>query len=117
MEYKDLSREDTSSIVDAEALFQYIQNVLGIYKGEIPFKRNFGCNIEEYLFEPYSFINLKFIESEVRRAIANDIPFVSLEDINGEFNHENGEYKIHITVRVPFTDKVLTTSVDYKLEE
>ena len=110
--YKDLNKRG-NTLTNVSAILNYISNLLNTRVGELPFNRAFGTYLEDYLFEPYSFIQAKKIELEIKRAISKWIPMVYLKDVTVDFDVNTNTYKITIVVIPDKIGKV----VEYTFEK
>ncbi len=69
IKYGDLSKVGRN-LVNQNAVLDSVVNILFTKKGSIPNRREFGSELESYLFRPYSFLNARLIYSEVKYAIS-----------------------------------------------
>ena len=66
MNYKDFGKKG-ENLSDKEAVLRLIDNILGIRKDEVPFRRHLGSTIEDYLYEPYTFATSMLLMSAIKR--------------------------------------------------
>ena len=78
--YKDIPlTEDKDSVLDAESVFQAVNNILSTKKGERLFLPEFGSLLEELLFEPIDDDTAFLIKTELIRAIEEWDPRVQID--------------------------------------
>lgn len=68
LKYGDLSQVG-ANLKNQSAPIQAVVNILNTRIGEDPFNRLFGCRIEDYLFEPFSFSISRLILSDAVASI------------------------------------------------
>lgn len=75
---KNFGSGDLARITNDESIYSALKNIIMTRKGERPFFPEFGCNVMGLLFENYNQFTEKTLETEVRTAIENFEPRVSL---------------------------------------
>ena len=78
---KNFGTKDLARLTNEESIYNSLKNIVFTRKGERPFFPEFGCNIMSILFENYNRFTQKTIETEVRTAIENFEPRVSLIEV------------------------------------
>lgn len=90
-EFKDVSLAFTAHPITADltiirnerAINNAIKNLIMYHFGEVPFQRNVGSDIRNYMFEVVDEATAQFIEQEIERVIEEHEPRAK---ITGEFN-------------------------------
>jgi phage baseplate assembly protein W len=114
--YKDVNKNDSSLVYDVDAVKGYINNVLNTKKGELPFKRRLGTDLEKYLFQPYTFVTLKLLESEIKRSLARWVPMAQIKEITTNFNPDSEQYEIMILFKVKGLEDIYSYSTTMKIK-
>ncbi len=72
--------------------------ILRTRPGERLLLPDFGCGLDDYLFEPNSVSNLRLIQEEVKRSLARWEPRIALDDVRVGLNPEDPR-AVDITVQ------------------
>lgn len=75
---KNFGSGDLARLTNDESIYNTLKNIIMTRKGERPFFPEFGCNVMGLLFENYNQFTEKTLETEIRTAIENFEPRVSL---------------------------------------
>lgn len=98
---------DLSTVTNERAVNQSLYNIIRTPKGSRPFDPEFGCDIDQSMFENMSDISSYQIQRSIREAIENYEPRAILEKQNGvevlAIPDEN-EYIVNIRYRL-LTDR------------
>jgi len=113
--YQDISLNG-KDLYNKNAVLNYLDNLLSIRVGEVPFNRAFGTYLENYLFEPYSFLVAKKIELEIERAIARWLPMVTVENISVDFNPDSQEYDINLSIKIDKIQEIIDYNKTLKMK-
>ena len=110
LSYDSRAAEPNDMVFNEESLNKAIVTILGTRRGSRVFRRDFGSNLVDMLFEPIDEITAQRIESEILRAIgdyesritmrsATVIPdyaeqryFVELEYVIPQLNNKSSEF-------------------------
>jgi phage baseplate assembly protein W len=95
-------------IVNIDAIKNYIGNILTTRVGSLPFKREFGSYLEDYLFEIPTKLTENKIKLEIYRALSKWLKDIEIKEIQTEFNELTQEYKVYIEFNI---DKLNNTGV------
>ena len=79
--YKDLNENSPTlkpEVKDAQAVAQWIENLLMTRRGEVLFKPNYGSNFYEYLFELVDDNNALVLFSEIEAIVQKYDPEVTI---------------------------------------
>lgn len=108
--YKDLPTDLRSNqsriITDREAVKQAIYNILHTRKGEMPGKPDYGCPIDNYVFEQMDPTLQTLLYGDLKSALTELEPRISVQDIAIEFQ----EAYNRIDVEVKFSYSGVKTS-------
>ena len=102
--FKDLSvtfkkhpvTDDLVQVKDKAAIVQAIQSILLTRKGERPFQPEFGCDVQNMLFEPLDYASAGTIKQEIREAINRYERRVSVTLIECEPDFDNNGYNVQM---------------------
>ncbi len=97
---KNFGTGDVARITNEESIFSSLRNIVLTRKGERPFFPEFGCNITSLLFENYNQFTQRAVETEVRTAIENFEPRVSLIRllVNGQPDENTVDVSLYFTI-------------------
>jgi len=110
IKYSDMSLSGPN-IKEYDSVLASINNILSTRVGERLNNRKFGCRLEDYLFEPFSFTVSKLILSEVVYAISTWEKRVTiLPDSNVIPDYDNRSYKLILLLDIKSLDGVYTLS-------
>ena len=88
----------TSSLV---AIRQSLFNILNTNPGERSLNPEFGCNIRQYLFEPFDKTTANSIGNVIKTALGNYERRIRLLKVNIRMNHTNSSYTVKILYTIP----------------
>lgn len=91
---------DIRPVRDLDAIKNSIKNILSTERGEKPFRPDFGCNLNSYLFEPADNITKASIRDSIEKSIGDHEPRVEVVEVAIEDYPDRNEYAITITVMV-----------------
>ena len=109
--YSDLSLTG-SNLVDNDAISASIHNILSTKKGERMFDRRFGSNLEEFLFDPYSFSTSRFIFADIRESLGAEPRIELLEASTVDLDPGSRTYKITLQLKVKATGDIIQIKKD-----
>ena len=110
--YVDIGIDRFEKIYDENAVMGMINNILETRKGTIPFKRDFGSNLEDYLYEPYSFLVLKKMETDIMNSLIQNLPDdIKIKKVSGEFNPDTLEYYLTINFYIESLKQLATYDI------
>lgn len=97
---KNFGTGDLARITNEDAIFSSLRNIVLTRKGERPFFPEFGCNITSLLFENYTQFTQRTAETEVRTAIENFEPRVTLIrlQVNGRPDDNTVDVSLYFTI-------------------
>lgn len=96
----DSKTNDLSVIKNISAVQQSIVGIIGTRKGERPFSPNFGCDINDSLFENMTSASSFTIEKSISQSITQYEPRVSLESIEVTPNYDKNEYIVSVYYKI-----------------
>lgn len=97
---KNFGTKDIARQTNEQAIFSSLKNIILTRKGERPFFPDFGCNISSLLFENLNQFTQRAAETEVRTAIENFEPRVSLIRllVNGQPDNNTMDISLYFTI-------------------
>ena len=104
--WKDLSLyPSTSSVFGADSIGQAIYNMLSISKGEFLFNPEFGCSLEDLLFQPMDDVTEDLIIEHLIQCLQRWDPRISVNPARTTVvgNYDNNTYEIMLVIRVSQT--------------
>lgn len=88
----------TNSLV---SIRQSIFNILNTNPGERTLNPDFGCNIRQFLFEPFDKKTANRIGQEIKTALIDYERRIRLIKVRIRLNHANASYTIRIIYTIP----------------
>jgi len=108
--YKDININITKSYdYDYDAIIDCVENILSTRKGTVPLKRDFGIDLEKYLFDPFISRNVAIIESDITRNLLKFCPQLEILAINLEQFIDDGILNIDIKFKAKGIDSTYST--------
>jgi phage baseplate assembly protein W len=97
---KNFGTGDLARLTNEDSIYSSLKNIVLTRKGERPFFPEFGCNITSMLFENYTRFTQKAIETEVRTAVENFEPRVSILKVlvNGDPDNNSVDLELYFTI-------------------
>jgi len=114
--YDDMGTTDGIMITNEDAVRNYIKNLFSVRVGEMPFNREFGTYLEDYLFSPMDFATQKRIEIEVERVIGRWLPMVILHGVKVIPDPDNEVIEVVISFSIDKLSGEQTTSLNFNLK-
>lgn len=97
MVYKDLPLNiNAEPLTDKDAVKQAIYNILHIKKGEMPGKPDFGCPIDNFVFEPMDSTMKSLLLGGLNSALNQYEPRIQVQDISIEFQEAYNRTDIEV---------------------
>jgi phage baseplate assembly protein W len=88
---------DILPLKDDEAVKGSIRNILNTRPGEKPFNPEFGCALDDYLFEPNDAITRYQIGKEVERSISRFEPRIKLQEIQVSDAPDDNSFAVYVS--------------------
>lgn len=97
---KNFGTGDIARLTNEDSIYTSLKNIVFTRKGERPFFPEFGCNITAILFENYTRFTRKALETEVRTAIENFEPRVTVLKVlvNGNPDNNSVDLELYFTI-------------------
>lgn len=98
--YTDLKTPEIE-IIDKDSINNAIKNILLTKKGTVPGKPQFGCDLEQFLFEPLDHLTVTLLKTVVAEALFDYEPRIRVNEIEVE---QQTEYnRLVITIYYQYT--------------
>lgn len=108
-------------VSNEEDINESLNILLSTTLGERVMQPRYGCNLNDYLFEPLSSTVIGFIKNLVRTAILYYEPRITTEDIvvtaDDSFDLIEGRFTITVTYTIPGTNSRFNYVYDYYKNE
>jgi len=95
------------NLKDEDAISASVKNILSTKKGERVFDRNFGSNLENYLFEPYTFSTTRFMLADIKSSLRQEPRVELLSTSTVELDPETRSYNIVLNLRIRKTNEIV----------
>lgn len=104
--YTDISKTGPN-LTNVNAALEGVRNIIHTRVGEIPHNRLFGSRVEDFLFEPYSFVVSRLIFTELKYSILKWNP--QIEEVLGvssvNADPDTRSYPIYLLLKVKGFDQ------------
>ena len=104
------NKQDLKIDYDEYAIFNSIQNIFNTKKGQKILNPIFGLDLEQYLFENISKENGETIGQTILEELSLFEPRVTVNDVTVVARPNNNEYKIDISITIPWLNNKRTTA-------
>ena len=101
---------DLARVTNEESIYTSLKNIVFTRKGERPFFPEFGCNITSVLFENYNRFTQRTIETEVKTAIENFEPRVSVIKVVVDGKPDNNTVNLNLYFTIINRPETLSVS-------
>lgn len=91
---------DLLRATNEKSVVNSIKKILKTNHFEVPYRPNFGANLYQYLFEPFTKFTIYEIETNIKQAIKMYEPRASILDINIGGNPDGNSIEISLTVSI-----------------
>lgn len=81
------------------AIKQNMKMLLLTRKGEYVWDQNFGVGLHDYLFESDATISSPFLEGQIRKQVANYMPYVQIDGVDVKIDSENQILRVKLMFR------------------
>ena len=96
----DISNNTNEMPANAKAILQAIDNMLSIRIGSFIFNREIGSELEEVLFEPFSFATKHKLDFIIRNSMMSQIPLAKIKSLDIEQNDEKRTYEVNLVIDI-----------------
>lgn len=105
--FADISKTGRN-LANVDAIIDSVRNILFTRVGEVPFNREFGSFLENYLFDEFSFSTSRSILAEVTNSISRWEPRVSVApETEVVMDQDKREYRLFLALKIEgFTDEI-----------
>jgi len=106
--YSDIAIKG-DNLINHDSVMQGIHNILHTRVGERIFNRKFGSRIEDFLFEPFTFLTTRMILSELIGAITRNDSRIDVitQQTDVKMNEDTRTYAITVAIKIRGLDDVL----------
>ncbi|WP_293311675.1 GPW/gp25 family protein [Pedobacter sp. UBA5917] len=115
--YKGTDRFATGMVSDVIDINQSLEILFGTAVGERVMQAEYGCNVEDMIFEPINVTLVTRITERIRRAIIYYEPRIKLDKLDVFKNEENGIINLVIEYTVRSTNTRNNIVYPYYLTE
>ena len=110
--YEDIS--NNKIVHDYDAVLNCVNNILNTQKGSLQMKRDFGINLEKYLFDPFEPYIANLIKAEIHRSILINCKAIEKLHIKVIPNLYLETYEVEIGIKAKYLDNTITTNLKLK---
>jgi phage baseplate assembly protein W len=102
-----VNSQDTTVIVDKEAIMQSIYRLFKTEEGEIPYFRKYGLNLKQFLQRPLGPMLAREISDYISRKIESYEQRVEVYKVNAIANFEDQSIIIQYYIRIKTTGEIV----------
>ena len=96
----DITTENNVKPINEKAVIQAINNMLNIRTGSLIFNREVGTNLEEILFEPFSFSTKHKLDFIIRNSLMSQVPLAKVKKLDITQNADKRTYEVLLVVDI-----------------
>lgn len=104
---QEVNSQDTTVIVDKEAVMQSIYRLWGTEEGEIPYYRGYGMNLKQFLHKPLGPMLARDIKEYVDGKIEAYEQRVEVYKVNAASDYVNQSVILQYYVRIKTTGEIV----------
>lgn len=101
---------DLSLLKNERAINNAVKNIIMTIPGEVPFNRDFGSKVNDYLFDLVDIGTAGLLKLEIERAINYNEPRVELQEVVVDANPEANNFTVTVRYKMIGYDQVYTVS-------
>ncbi len=94
-------RSNYELVLNENAVQQSIINIITTRKGSRPFRRDFGSNLMDLVFDPLDEVTARRMRNQLLNEIAAQEPRVVIEDVEVVPDYDNDQYYVNISGWMP----------------
>ena len=94
-------RSNYELVLNENAVQQSIINIITTRKGSRPFRRDFGSNLMDLVFDPLDEVTARRMRNQLLNEIAAQEPRVVIEDVGVVPDYDNDQYYVNISGWMP----------------
>ena len=102
---------DSITIANSKAIVQSISRLLKTREGEIPYYRNYGLNLKQFVQKPLTRVTAQAIYDHVRNKIIEYEQRVNIIGAQTEADYDRGIITMVFTLQIKATGEVIQTDV------
>ena len=99
---------DITVLLDERAINNAMRNLIMIAPGEVPFDRDIGSGVREYLFDLIDEGTAGLIHMEIERTIAYAEPRVKIQRLNVDPRPEQNEFMVTLVYKIVGYEETFT---------
>lgn len=108
--YSKTKNNDIPILPNVQSILQSVMNILSTRKGERPYNPEFGCNIDDYLFDLNDPVLHELIEKEIKTSILKNEPRITNLEVEVTPFEDDEDLLINLYIEIESDDK------NYRLE-
>ena len=97
--------KDLTLLTDERAINNSLRNIMLISPLEVPFNRNFGSRIRDYLFDIVDFGTAGLIDAEIRRSVKYNEPRVKIVELNVTPAFDQNAFDVFLKYKIVGSEK------------
>ena len=97
---------DLSVLKDERAINNSIKNIVMTVPGEVPFRRDMGSRVSDYLFDLVDPGTAGLIMMEIKRSIKYNEPRAEVQDVIVEAQPDRNQFAVNVSYKIVGYDEV-----------
>ena len=97
--------KDLTVLTDERAINNSLRNIMLISPLEVPFNRNFGSRIRDYLFDVIDLGTAGLLDAEIRRSIKFNEPRVTIVELNVSPAFDQNAFDVFLKYKIVGSEK------------
>lgn len=110
-------RKDISILTNEQAILESVSNILATEQGERVMRPDFGCALNQYLFEPLDAVTTTMIKKTITDSINKYETRIENLEVNVTPDEDNNTYEITVVFNMKTTNKNNKNSINITLNK
>lgn len=102
-----VSPQDSTVITDREAILQSLYRLIRTEEGEIPYYRNYGLNLKQFVQRPMGELLAREISDYIKEKITTFEPRVSIHRTNVTSDYANASVIVQYYLKIKSTEEII----------
>lgn len=97
--------KDLTLLSDERAINNSLRNIMMISPLEVPFNRDFGSRVRDFLFDVIDLGTAGLVKDEIKRSIAFNEPRVKVIDLKVTAAHDQNAFDVYLKYQIVGSEK------------
>ena len=97
--------KDLTVLTDERAINNALKNIMLTSPSEVPFNRDYGSRIRDFLFDVVDLGTAGLVKSEIKRSIKYNEPRVTIIELNVNPRYDQNDFEVLIKYKIVGSEK------------